>query len=141
GDASIAQRPMDRIAVPLRQMGATIDGREEGKFPPLAIRGGGLVGITYDMPIASAQVKGAILLAGLNEDGFDFVERESRGWRRAVGEVPRERLIAHAALSPSRWRCHARRCRLSSAVERKLLTDGEAGRGQCHSGASRLQVV
>ncbi len=69
GDSSIAQRPMDRIALPLRQMGAHIDGREDGKYPPLVIRGGGLSGITYEMPIASAQVKGAILLAGLKAEG------------------------------------------------------------------------
>ncbi len=73
GDSSIAQRPMDRISVPLRQMGAAIDGREDGKFPPLVIRGGGLVGIRYEMPIASAQVKGAILLAGLGAEGETVV--------------------------------------------------------------------
>jgi 3-phosphoshikimate 1-carboxyvinyltransferase len=65
GDESIATRPMDRIADPLRRMGASVDGREGGKFPPLAIRGGRLSGIDFRMNVASAQVKSAVLLAGL----------------------------------------------------------------------------
>lgn len=69
GDESIAQRPMGRVADPLRAMGAHIDGRDGGRLPPLVIRGGGLHGLDYRPPIASAQVKGAILLAGLQADG------------------------------------------------------------------------
>lgn len=69
GDESIAQRPMGRVADPLRAMGARIDGRDGGRLPPLVIRGGGLHGLDYRPPIASAQVKGAILLAGLRADG------------------------------------------------------------------------
>ncbi len=69
GDASIARRPMDRVAAPLRAMGAVVDGRDGGRLPPLVIRGGGLRGIDYTLPVASAQVKGAILLAGLGADG------------------------------------------------------------------------
>ena len=65
GDGSIARRPMDRVAVPLRAMGAQIDGRDDGRLPPLVIRGGQLTGIDYELPVASAQVKGAILFAGL----------------------------------------------------------------------------
>jgi 3-phosphoshikimate 1-carboxyvinyltransferase len=65
GDASIARRPMDRVAMPLRAMGAQVDGRDNGRLPPLVVRGGQLVGIDYELPVASAQVKGAILLAGL----------------------------------------------------------------------------
>jgi 3-phosphoshikimate 1-carboxyvinyltransferase len=65
GDASIASRPMDRVADPLRRMGAKVDGRDGGKLPPLAIRGGQLNGIDLRMPVASAQVKSAVLLAGL----------------------------------------------------------------------------
>jgi len=68
GDASLSQRPMERVAAPLRSMGAAIatkDGR-----PPLTIAGGrGLLGIEYAMPVASAQVKSAVLLAGLYADG------------------------------------------------------------------------
>ncbi|RWR10397.1 3-phosphoshikimate 1-carboxyvinyltransferase [Siminovitchia fortis] len=69
GDDSIAKRPMDRVAHPLRQMGARIDGRENGSFAPISIRGGGLQGIEYSSPVASAQVKSAILLAGLHAEG------------------------------------------------------------------------
>ncbi|MBM7661260.1 3-phosphoshikimate 1-carboxyvinyltransferase [Bacillus mesophilus] len=66
GDSSIAKRPMKRVTNPLRDMGAKIDGREDGQFTPLSIRGGNLKGITYQSPVASAQVKSSILLAGLN---------------------------------------------------------------------------
>jgi 3-phosphoshikimate 1-carboxyvinyltransferase len=69
GDQSIAGRPMGRIADPLRAMGARIDGRDGGKYPPLAVRGGELHGIDYTPPVASAQVKGAVLLAGIGADG------------------------------------------------------------------------
>ncbi len=66
GDESLRKRPMERIVKPLRTMGARIDGRENGKVPPLVIRGKyPLNGIRYEMPVASAQVKSAILLAGL----------------------------------------------------------------------------
>lgn len=69
GDASLRRRPMGRVTTPLRQMGARIDGRDGGKLAPLAIRGGSLNGIRYEMPVASAQVKSAVLLAGLFADG------------------------------------------------------------------------
>jgi 3-phosphoshikimate 1-carboxyvinyltransferase len=75
GDESIARRPMDRIAIPLRQMGAAVDGRGSGRLPPLVIRGGNLHGIRYQLPVASAQVKSAVLLAGLGAAG-DTVVRE-----------------------------------------------------------------
>ncbi|MEX2246245.1 MAG: 3-phosphoshikimate 1-carboxyvinyltransferase [Dehalococcoidia bacterium] len=74
GDDSLRSRPMDRIATPLRQMGAQVDGRDAGRLAPLAIRGGGLRGIRYKMPMASAQVKSAILLAGLFAEGETVVE-------------------------------------------------------------------
>ena len=73
GDNSLRSRPMDRISVPLRQMGAVIDGREGGRMAPLVIRGGNLKAIAYDMPVASAQVKSAVLLAGLYADGVTSV--------------------------------------------------------------------
>ena len=76
GDASIGKRPMRRVADPLRQMGAQIAGREGGQFTPLAIQGTDLQGIDYTMPVASAQVKSAILLAGLRANGTTIV-RES----------------------------------------------------------------
>ncbi|WP_457567393.1 3-phosphoshikimate 1-carboxyvinyltransferase [Desulfurobacterium sp.] len=69
GDRYLRRRPMDRIAVPLRMMGATVFGRENGKYPPLTIIGKRpLEGIVYESPRASAQVKSCILLAGLFTD-------------------------------------------------------------------------
>ncbi len=65
GSAQLRHRPMDRVAVPLRSMGATILGRQAGRYAPLAIRGGKLHGQHYTMPVASAQVKSALILAGL----------------------------------------------------------------------------
>ena len=69
GDVSIAKRPMHRIMKPLKQMGAMVDGRQNGSFTPISIRGGTLHSIDYHSPIASAQVKSAILLAGLQATG------------------------------------------------------------------------
>lgn len=65
GDDSLCRRPMGRVVKPLSQMGAKIYGRQDGNFAPLALRGGKLKGIHYSLPVASAQVKSAILLAGL----------------------------------------------------------------------------
>ena len=73
GDASLTKRPMGRVADPLRAMGAVIDTAEGGR-PPLKIRGSQpLAGIHYDMPVASAQVKSCLLLAGLYADGITSV--------------------------------------------------------------------
>ena len=73
GDASLRRRPMSRVAHPLRSMGAAVDGRNGGEFPPLAVRGGPLTGIEFASPVASAQVKSALLLAGLGADGVTAV--------------------------------------------------------------------
>lgn len=69
GDASLRRRPMDRIILPLRRMGAEIWGRAQDTLPPLGVRGGQLQGLRYHTPVASAQVKSAILLAGLFAKG------------------------------------------------------------------------
>ncbi|MFC4712338.1 3-phosphoshikimate 1-carboxyvinyltransferase [Planococcus dechangensis] len=69
GDESIARRPMKRIVEPLRLMGADIRGRANGHFTPLAVQGTQLKAIDYTMPVASAQVKSAVLLAGLSAEG------------------------------------------------------------------------
>jgi 3-phosphoshikimate 1-carboxyvinyltransferase len=70
GDASLRRRPMGRVATPLRAMGATIVGRADGTRLPLAVRGAErVVPVTYELPVASAQVKSAVLLAGLCADG------------------------------------------------------------------------
>ncbi len=69
GRAQLRRRPMDRITTPLRRMGAQIWGRASGRFPPLSIHGSKLQGIDYALPVASAQVKSCILLAGLYAEG------------------------------------------------------------------------
>lgn len=75
GDESLARRPMDRIMRPLAGMGASIDARD-GRYPPLAIHAARLHGIDYTLPVASAQVKTCLLLAGLNAEG-ETVVREN----------------------------------------------------------------
>ena len=90
GDASLSKRPMNRVAKPLREMGAIIETAPEGR-PPLVIRGGQrLTGMRYEMPMASAQVKSSLLLAGLYAAGEtavtepaptrDHTERMLRGF-------------------------------------------------------------
>ncbi len=69
GDSSLRSRPMGRVVQPLKEMGAQIIGRKGDTLPPLAIRGGSLKGIEYTMPVPSAQVKSAIMLAGLFAQG------------------------------------------------------------------------
>jgi 3-phosphoshikimate 1-carboxyvinyltransferase len=73
GDESLSRRPMLRVAAPLRQMGATVDGRRHGELPPMAVRGGDLTGIEAELHLASAQVKTALLLAGLAAAGTTSV--------------------------------------------------------------------
>ena len=74
GDGSLRKRPMLRVSKPLREMGAFIDGREEGNLLPLAVRGENLKGISFFNKKASAQVKSALLLAGLHAEGLTEVE-------------------------------------------------------------------
>ena len=90
GDESIRRRPVDRIAEPLRLMGAEVDARD-GRFPPFTVRGAQLEGIDYELPVASAQVKSCVLLAGMIASGSttviepapsrDHTERFLRGAR------------------------------------------------------------
>jgi 3-phosphoshikimate 1-carboxyvinyltransferase len=90
GDESIRRRPVDRVAEPLRLMGAEVDARD-GRFPPFTVRGAQLDGIDYELPVASAQVKSCVLLAGMNASGSttviepspsrDHTERFLRGAR------------------------------------------------------------
>ncbi|WP_223593480.1 3-phosphoshikimate 1-carboxyvinyltransferase [Neobacillus bataviensis] len=70
GDSSIGKRPMTRVTGPLAKMGAVIDGRKSGSYTPLSIRGGKLNPIQYELPVASAQVKSALILAGLQAEGI-----------------------------------------------------------------------
>jgi 3-phosphoshikimate 1-carboxyvinyltransferase len=76
-DASLSRRPMDRVITPLRKMGANIAAEGPEHTPPLRIRGGSLKGIHYSSPIASAQVKSAVLLAGLYAKGKTTIDEPS----------------------------------------------------------------
>jgi len=77
GDSSLQKRPMKRVIGPLREMGADIRARDDN-FAPLEIRGSKLKAIDYKMPMASAQVKSAVLLAGLFADGVTSVTEPAR---------------------------------------------------------------
>lgn len=72
GDQYLRSRPMNRVAIPLRNIGAKIDGREDGNLAPLAIRGGDLKSFRYESPIDSAQVKSALILASLQADEASY---------------------------------------------------------------------
>ena len=90
GDASLTRRPMERVAKPLREMGAAVVTRDG--CPPVQIRGGRpLSGIDYAMPVASAQVKSAILLAGL------YAQGETAGSNRRSREITRSACCASLA--------------------------------------------
>jgi 3-phosphoshikimate 1-carboxyvinyltransferase len=83
GDASLTRRPMRRVAEPLRRMGATVEGRSEASrpgdvFPPVRVQGGALAGIAYDLPVASAQLKSALVLAGLQATGVTTLREPGR---------------------------------------------------------------
>lgn len=94
GDASLSRRPMDRVAIPLRRMGARV-ALADDRYPPIRLRGGSLRGTSYDLPMASAQVKGAILLAGLQAAGPTRISEP------APSRDHTERLLAWLGLSLS----------------------------------------
>jgi 3-phosphoshikimate 1-carboxyvinyltransferase len=77
GDESIRRRPVDRVAEPLRLMGAELQARED-RFPPLTVSGARLRSIAYELPVASAQVKSCVLLAALAADGATTVGEPAR---------------------------------------------------------------
>ncbi len=95
GDGSIRRRPVDRIAEPLARMGAVIE-PTDGRFPPLQVRGTALSAITYVLPVASAQVKSCVLLAGLGADGTTTVTEP------APSRDHTERMLAGAGVAVTR---------------------------------------
>jgi 3-phosphoshikimate 1-carboxyvinyltransferase len=111
GDESIRRRPVDRIAEPLRQMGAELDARD-GRFPPLRIRGSRLRAISYELPVASAQVKSCVLLAGLAADGAT-----------TVGEPARSRDHTERMLHRAGATIHRNGLRVTVASTDELLLD------------------
>ncbi|MTI79571.1 MAG: 3-phosphoshikimate 1-carboxyvinyltransferase [Firmicutes bacterium] len=78
GDQSLRRRPMGRVTAPLNQMGAAFAGRQNTSLLPLAVTGGNLKAIKYKTPVASAQLKSSILLAGLFADGETMVEEPAK---------------------------------------------------------------
>ena len=122
GDDSLRRRPMKRVIDPLRQMGAQIDSRE-GDRAPLEIRGGNLHAIDYTTPIPSAQVKSAILLAGLFADGITTV-RESVVTRDHT-EVALREFGANLEGSRGAYRIHPR----PKLTGRKLVVPGDLSGG------------
>ena len=96
GDASLRRRPMGRVSAPLRAMGARIDGRAGGELAPLAVRGGPLRAVSHRSPVASAQVKSALLLAGLAAEGVTEVSEPIRSRDHT------ERLLAAAGVELER---------------------------------------
>jgi 3-phosphoshikimate 1-carboxyvinyltransferase len=95
GDESLSVRPMDRVAQPLAAMGAAVEGRGERCLPPLRVRGGSLHGIDWTPAVASAQVKSAILLAGLSADGATVVRE------RVTTRTHTEEMLAEAGADVS----------------------------------------
>jgi len=89
GDRSLRSRPMDRIIKPLSQMGAGVQGRDNNSKAPLVIRGGNLRGIEYNMPVASAQLKSCIIIAGL------FARGETTLHQPAASRDHTERMLQH----------------------------------------------
>jgi len=95
GDASIRRRPVDRIAEPLRLMGAQLDARGD-RFPPVRVHGAHLSAIDYELPVASAQVKSCVLLAALAADGTTTVREPARSRDHT------ERMLLRAGVTISR---------------------------------------
>ena len=95
GDASIRRRPVDRIAEPLARMGAVIEATD-GRFPPFVVRGTALRGVTYVLPVASAQVKSCVLIAGLGAEGTTTVTEP------APSRDHTERMLAGAGVEVTR---------------------------------------
>ncbi|MGN6171236.1 MAG: 3-phosphoshikimate 1-carboxyvinyltransferase [Solirubrobacteraceae bacterium] len=117
GDESIRRRPVDRIAEPLRLMGAAIEARE-GRYPPFTVRGAPLVGIDYKLPVASAQVKSCVLLAGLTTEMTTVLEP-------AATRDHTERLLARSGAS----------------IERRTLHGGELQTTVRHADELELDVI
>ena len=150
GDESIRRRPVDRVVEPLALMGATVEARE-GRFPPLRIGGGRLTGIEYELPVASAQVKSCVLIAGLLAEGEtcvrephpsrDHTERILLG-AQAPLRAPRRRLRLHLAPRRARARRGDRAGRpvVGGVLDRgrhpdpRLADRGRLGRPQLDAG-------
>ena len=110
GDESIRRRPVDRVADPLRAMGARIDVRD-GRFTPMTVHGSALHGIEYQLPVASAQVKSCLLVAGLMAEGDTTLVEPT------VSRDHTERILARARVPFERY---GRTLRVSPVDELEL---------------------
>jgi 3-phosphoshikimate 1-carboxyvinyltransferase len=109
GDRYLRARPMGRVTEPLSRMGARLDGRDGGRLAPLVVRGGRLRALDLDLPVASAQVKSALLIAGLSADGTtrvrepgpsrDHTERMLRWLGVRVTSAPGEAAVTPGPLT------------------------------------------
>jgi 3-phosphoshikimate 1-carboxyvinyltransferase len=123
GDDSIRRRPVDRVAEPLRQMGAEVD-PTDGRFPPFVVRGAHLRAISYELEVASAQVKSCLLLAALAADGATTVGEPARSRDHT------ERMLLSGGVSIHR---HGRHVTVVNADE--LLLDNVRVPGDASSAA------
>jgi 3-phosphoshikimate 1-carboxyvinyltransferase len=118
GDASIRQRPVDRIAAPLGLMGAVIE-PTDGRFPPFVVRGTALDGISYALPVASAQVKSCVLIAGLSAAGTTTVTEP------APSRDHTERMLAGAGVELRRDGADISLSRTSALDAQSLTVPGD----------------
>jgi 3-phosphoshikimate 1-carboxyvinyltransferase len=119
GDESIRRRPVDRIAEPLRAMGAEMSARG-GRFPPLQVRGGRLRAISYELPVASAQVKSCVLLAALTADGATTVGEPARSRDHT------ERMLLRAGAGVHRHGRHVTVANVDELLVEEVAVPGDA---------------
>ena len=119
GDASIRRRPVDRIAEPLRLMGAEVDATD-GRLPPFTITGAPLHSIHYELPVASAQVKSCVLLAALTADGATTVTEP------APSRDHTERMLAAAGVSVHRNGRHVTVANTDELTLEEIVVPGDA---------------
>jgi 3-phosphoshikimate 1-carboxyvinyltransferase len=119
GDESIRRRPVDRVAEPLRLMGAELSARD-GRFPPLTVRGEHLRAISYDLPVASAQVKSCVLLAALAADGATTLSEPTRSRDHT------ERLLLRAGAGIHRHGRHVTVVNTDELLLERIVVPGDA---------------
>jgi 3-phosphoshikimate 1-carboxyvinyltransferase len=118
GDASIRRRPVDRIAEPLGRMGAVLE-PTDGRFPPFVVRGTGLTAISYVLPVASAQVKSCVLIAGLSAEGTTTVTEP------APSRDHTERMLAGAGVAVRRSGADVSLARADALEAQSLTVPGD----------------
>jgi 3-phosphoshikimate 1-carboxyvinyltransferase len=131
GDESIRRRPVDRVAVPLGLMGARIEARDD-RFPPFTVVGSPLSGIEYEMPVASAQVKSCVLLAGLLASGRTTVVEPSPSRDHT------ERMLVAAGVQISRERDRVTVAAQDGLELRSVHVPGDPSSAAFHAAAAVL---